>query len=275
MSRRTYATRKIDAEANALPFQVLLIAPSLGPDTSVYRALTSLYRIRSLRLEELPNRADVVRSDLIIVDVARADASLVRSIRMIREVSPHVPIIGHVDLSPTAVHSLVDLARAGGDEIVIHGSENLPGRILEILKRTTSHRVADLVAKELGNHQNPLLQGVVVSSMRHGRESCGVDTLAADLGLSRRTLSKKLAEAGLPPASQILSWSRLIQAAGCLQSSDCSIEAVGLGLGFGSATALRNMLRRYTGMCCQEIRTPEGLSKIIVMFCALLTEIAL
>src|ERR1035437_7575509 len=163
MSRRTYPTRRSAAEDNAFPFQILVIAPSLVSDPLVYRMLTSLYRVLTIGLNELPARADVVRSDLIIVEIALENVFLVRSIRLIRESSPHVPIIGYFDLCATAAHSLVDLARAGVDEIVIRGSENLPSRILEILKRTTSHHIADLVVKELGNQQNPLLEAVLFS----------------------------------------------------------------------------------------------------------------
>jgi transcriptional regulator GlxA family with amidase domain len=154
------------------------------------------------------------------------------------------------------------------DEVVVRGCENLSEEISAIEKQVESERVTRLVLEQLPAPVSPFARQVVQQSLRCAREPCRVNALASDLGLPRRTLAQKLERSGMPSPSALLSWSRLIHAASCLQSPACSIESVGLALGFGSGTGLRNMLRRYSGLCCTEVRSFSGLLHLIVLFCA-------
>lgn len=272
MSRRTSVGRTGRSQRQRLFLKILLVAPPDADRRLDFRSLASFCELRTIKTGQLPNKANVLQADLILVDVAMGDSSVIRSVRLLREISPGVPIIGYADLTPKAAHLLIKLAHVGMDDVILRGSATLFQHVVDINERMVPQRVTNMVSKRLQTFLAPALESVISSCLRHGRSSFGVRTLAADLGIAPRTLSKRLAQAGLPTAAALLSWSRLIQAGGCLQGGQASVESVGLALGFGSGTALRNMLRRYTGMSCGEIRTHDGLSRIISMFCDMIVR---
>jgi AraC-like DNA-binding protein len=70
----------------------------------------------------------------------------------------------------------------------------------------------------------------------------------------------------------MLGWARLVHAAADLEYGAGSVEEIGIRLGFGSATALRNMLRRYVGVRPSELRRADGSDLVINRFRLALTD---
>jgi AraC-like DNA-binding protein len=258
-------------EIGARP-HVLLAAPSLISDSPVFRTLGSKYFVRTLDPRDLPRAPDILWADAIVMEI-QAVIDPMKVIRVTRQLSKHVPIVGYVDLTPTSAHSLIEFGRAGMDEVIVRNSDDLAARIGEVLERHNFRRTADLINRGVGRRRNELLEKIVSASLRNIAGPFTVSSLASELGIPRRTLCKRIADDGLPPPSQLISWCRLIHAAECLQSTNCSVESIGIGLGFGSAAGLRNMLRRHSGMCCRELRTSAGLTRLLTIFCMLLPDL--
>lgn len=252
-------------------FEILVLVHSGAvSEDATYRRLASLYTLRTASLDQFLSDSDVARADLVIFDVPVVSPELIRSLRSIRRHSSYAPIAAYIELSPSSAHDIVELAKAGLDHVIIKHVEDLVARVQQLRKGTIFQHLGNMVVSQLQTSPVPFFEELMLCCFRHGRQPCSVDALAAELGIPRRTLAKRLSDAGVPPASELLAWTRLIRAAACLQTPDCSVEAVGFGLGFGSGAGLRNMLLRYTGMYCKEIRAPMGLSKLVLLFCATL-----
>src|SRR5581483_2431497 len=74
--------------------------------------------------------------------------------------------------------------------------------------------------------------------------------------------------ASLPSLAASISWSRLFVAARLLEDLHRPVGRVALHLGFASGSALRGMLKRYTGLTPGEVRCGGGLDRVIDAMCA-------
>jgi AraC-like DNA-binding protein len=95
-----------------------------------------------------------------------------------------------------------------------------------------------------------------------------VEQGAAALGVTRKTLVNRFAREGLIPPREILAWCRLLHAAYLLDDSGRSLEQVGLAIGCGSGTALRNLFVRHARVRPDAIRTGGALSATLERFAA-------
>jgi AraC-like DNA-binding protein len=89
-----------------------------------------------------------------------------------------------------------------------------------------------------------------------------VGEVASALGVNRKTLVNYSARACLPAPATLLGWCRLLLATHYLVATTRTVERIALRLDFPSDTALRNMMKRYTGMRAQELRHPGGIELI-------------
>jgi AraC-like DNA-binding protein len=93
-----------------------------------------------------------------------------------------------------------------------------------------------------------------------------VPHVAKQLGVARRTLTEHLAQSGMPPASALLEWGRLLRAAWDLENSEATVERLALEHGYGSASALRTALKRRTGDSPGQLRGPGGFGWVLRCF---------
>jgi AraC-like DNA-binding protein len=100
------------------------------------------------------------------------------------------------------------------------------------------------------------------------RRALTVVDVADAVGLHPRSLHRRLQRVGLPSPSSSISWSRLFVAVRLMREGTRSVEDVALSLRFSSGSALRNMLKRHSGLTPSELRRPEGLSRIATIFTA-------
>jgi transcriptional regulator GlxA family with amidase domain len=68
-----------------------------------------------------------------------------------------------------------------------------------------------------------------------------------------------LRAAAAPPPQELLAWCRLSVVAELLSTTPRTIESIALQLDFPSDTALRNMMKRYTGLRATDVRTRGGI----------------
>ena len=110
----------------------------------------------------------------------------------------------------------------------------------------------------LGPRLCPVPERLVGHCLARARRPLTVGDLADGVAVHRRTLGNWTRCAGLPAPAALISWCRLLTAAYLLRDRGRSVEEVALALDFGSGTALRSMLRRYTGLRTGEVRTQGG-----------------
>jgi AraC-like DNA-binding protein len=186
-------------------------------------------------------------------------------VQMLRRDYPSLPILAYCELTPDQVKEIPALVRAGADGVLLKGIDDVGAALRGTLSRSASDRVADEALQGLRRFIPKVEEPVLAYCLRHAYRPITVSEVAGALGVHRKTLCNRAIEAGLPTPSALISWCRLLHAARLLDDGGRSVERTARALGFGSGAALRNMLRRYTGLRPSELRQRGGTRFVITM----------
>jgi AraC-like DNA-binding protein len=219
------------------------------------------------RGEELLALAAACSLEGVVTEPWDADGRPVApAVRLLRERFLSTPVAVYCALSAETARELLALARAGADEIILRGVDDVGVVVRSVFAHAGMLRVAAQALQVLAPGLPPEVVPVVSHCLVHAREAPSVEQLAGAFGIHRKTLVNRLATAGLPSPSVLISWGRLLLAARLLEDPGRSVEQVGLALNFGSGGALRSMLRRYTGLRPYEIRENGGMDCVLHLF---------
>ena len=100
----------------------------------------------------------------------------------------------------------------------------------------------------------------------HASQARSVAGVAATLGVHRKTLLNRCVRAGAPAPAELINWCRLMVAAQLLTATGQTVEWVALELEFPSDTALRNSMKRYTGLRAMDVRRQGGVRVVVQAF---------
>ena len=214
--------------------------------------------------------ASAVRSgDVTAVLVEPQDgggASTIPLVASLRAGFPGVAVIAYCDHRNASSADILAMARAGVNELAFRGTDDVRIALTAVLTSAEHHSTATLVLGELGTALPAGIRPLVAYCLEHAGTPLSVERVAAELGVHRKTLVNRLTQAGFPAPSAVIGWCRLLVAARLLENPAQSAEQVALRLEFPSGTALRNMLKRYTGLTVREVRENGGLRCVIRLF---------
>lgn len=222
--------------------------------------------IRVRTLAELTMKLRTRDCAAVLFPVDDQSDSVLPAISLVHEHFPLVPTIGAIQW-PNDVPSLIRVVRAGLDDLIV-----LPdGNLEETIARATETRVQvsaseyaiDLAVRVVPDATKPIVEAAI----RLAPRAPAVVDLAFALGLSKRTLSRRLARAMLPQAGDLLAWARCLVAAVLLETGRTTVDAVARNLRFPSTVALRKTLRRVTGLRPTQIRDAlgaQGVAEVLV-----------
>ncbi len=227
------------------------------------------------RQAELVTLAENDLAGVIVVDMRdREGASTLATVRHIREAYPSVPVVLYCAISPETSRDVLAFARAGVNDLVLRDVDDLRFTLRTALATATDHCSARFIVEEL----EALVPANVVPMLRYclenGRRALTVEEVAAALYVHRKTLVDRLGSAHLPTPSALISWCRLLTAARLLEDPGRSVEQVALLLDFPSGTAMRNMMKRYTGLRPGEIRENGGVRCVLHALKRTLTDVS-
>jgi len=185
------------------------------------------------------------------------------AIERLRAECPSTPIVAYCWVAAGIARQILRAVRAGVSALALRGHDDI-GRMMDAVLEDA---VVDLIAEETVQHLGGDIPGyarpIVEYCVRHARDELTVVDLATGLGLPRRTLDHRLRRAALPAPGALISWGRLFVAAKLMETSERSVDDVALSLGFASGSALRGMLKRYTGLTPGEVRARGGLQCVV------------
>jgi AraC-like DNA-binding protein len=187
-------------------------------------------------------------------------------VRRLRRDRPSLPILLYCRLDGTTARSIVALARAGVDDLILPDQGDIGLQLRQRFFVAGMARGAEQVLSELASLLPPTVEPIVAYCLRHAHAPLTVGQIAGALGVHRRTLVNRLATTAMPSPAAIISWARLMLAAHLLQERGRSVESVALALGFGSGAALRNMLRRHAGVAPSELPAHGGWRFVVERF---------
>ena len=179
---------------------------------------------------------------------------------------PRVPVVAYCDHRRDASGDILALARAGVHELVFRESDDVRTVFASVLSSAGLQCTAATILERLRDRVPPDLRSVVAYCLEHAAEPLTVSRVAAALGVHRKTLVFRLAKAHFPPPSALIGWCRILTAARLLEDEGRTVERVAMELDFPSGAALRNMLRRYTGLRPAELRERGGLRYALTLF---------
>jgi AraC-like DNA-binding protein len=213
--------------------------------------------LSTLRTEEQPILA------VLVEPRDRDDRQVAGAVRSLRQRLPSLPIIGYCRIGHEHSASIRELAVAGVHELVFRGVDDTGVMLRSVLSSAAHATVADAMLSELLPLVPAPLHPFIRFCLTSPQHAHSVGGVAGALGINRKTLVNYCARADLPSPGRLLSWCRLLLAAHYLATTTRTVERIALQLDFASDTALRNMIKRYTGMRAQELRHRDGASVVL------------
>jgi AraC-like DNA-binding protein len=202
-------------------------------------------------IREAPPAAVVVADPFADSAAGRGPSAEVRA--LLREF-PSVPMVAAFQVTPGHGSDVRTLGDWGVVEVISLGHDDtatgLTHRLRQARGRPMRSRLENLLPHDTSGRARAILDAAVdvVMVQGHGRD------VAADLGLSRRTLLRWCEQAGLPPPRKLLAWMRILLAAELLDDPGRTVLSVAQVCGYSSDSSLRRVTQKFLGMSPTELR---------------------
>jgi methylphosphotriester-DNA--protein-cysteine methyltransferase len=201
---------------------------------------------------------------IVVIDVTDARGrSMAPAIAAVRQRFPAVPVLGYCSATGGGSSGLVDAVRAGATALVIRGIDDERYAIRAAIGAARRATIAQRIQDEVGLHLPASVHPLLRYALSRSADESSVEDAARSLGVDRKTIFNWMRPAGTLGPSGFLNWIRLAIVVGTLENPGRSAEQAALEAGFPSGTSFRNMLRRYTGMTCSQIRNAGGLARVL------------
>lgn len=228
-------------------------------------------RVDVLLLETVPEVAAMLRSslddfDVIVLPAVDRPDSMGTVERVVREIVRERPQVAVVAYCPPAAHysaQIRALAVAGVHEFVFAGIDDHGTTFRALLAKARRGCAAAWVMHELRPIVPARLHRLLEAILTHPDRVTSIPTLASELGVHRKTLFNWCDRAAFLPPAELVAWARLALVAYHLESTGCTVETIALELSYPSDTALRNTIKRYTGLRASDIRTRGGVVCVV------------
>jgi len=243
--------------------------------SEAFRGFASLLMIEATdELEEaLLARSPVCATVIFLAPTHQAEA--LRAAERIHAAFPEHPVIGYVDPRTLNSRFILETGKANLADLVLRDIDDSRAVLLRVLQnaeqRSVATRVVDELCHGMPRHVRMTLQFIA----RHLRERLDVPSIAAGLGVSRRTLHHRLEQAGSPSASELVGWCRVAFIAHQLSTVNASMATIAGQLDEPSWRNLNYLLRRYVGVGAQQLRRPGAFAETVATFHATFADRAL
>jgi AraC-like DNA-binding protein len=161
---------------------------------------------------------------------------------------------------------LATLMRAGAHQLVLHDLDDERTVLQAAFRSAEQTTVAEVILEELGDELPPSVRPLVELYLQGVDGPVSIQQAARQLGVHRRTLHHRMEVAGFPVPTELRAWCRLFLAARLLEDPGRTVESVALQLDFHSSSALRNLLKRRTGLAPHALRAAGGLQYLLAEF---------
>jgi AraC-like DNA-binding protein len=175
------------------------------------------------------------------------------------------PLVGYCRAGGEHSGDIRSLVLAGAHQLVFHGIDDTGIALRAILEAARQSSVSERANDAFMDCVPAKMAEFISFATRHPTTQ-RIAEIADALGYHRKTLVNRCAQAKLPPPYELLCWCRLAVAGELLASTRRTIESIALQLDFPSDTALRNMMKRYTGLKASEVRQRGGARCVVEVF---------
>ena len=250
----------------------------MGIVAALLRSPEQLHRLRAAIRGRYPvspcDNWDAVRRlcdaepvSLAVLDLYAGGRMDLEPVRQLRRLYPRLVTVAYVSVTPDRLRDLFDAGRAGIEGLIIADRDDAPTDLWTILEQAETRSVASGLRSAL-TEVDPTVRDAVLVAVTRAHENLSGDGLAKLLSIPRRSLTKRLIYAGIPPPPRLLTWGRLIVAAQMLDDLNRSADAVSAALRFPSGSAFRNTCQRYLHATPTELRQRGGADYVVARLLA-------
>jgi AraC-like DNA-binding protein len=219
--------------------------------------------LRALRADRTAVRAVILEAH---DESERPTAGLVRQVTRL---FPSVPVIGYCSPGTQDSQDIIALSAAGVHGLIFKHHDDHAALLRSILLAADQACAAAHVLHHLGARLPSRIRPIVEHCLFNPEHAHSVDQVAQALGVHRKTLRNHCRSVGFPPPGTVIAWCLLLMTAALLAAPGVVVGTIAVQLNFPSPTALRNMLKRHTGLRPAQLRTPTALAELCARFIAL------
>jgi AraC-like DNA-binding protein len=248
-------------DADPLPADEPLMVLAISTDATVIQKIGSEVSRADLVLEgpgATHLHASVACADAVLIDITHGVDGSLEVMRRAKARKPALAVVAIADLTMTAARAVLTCGHAGVDAVAFIGRDHLGAvidRAIDSCRRSHAFESAGKAIAEarVPDPANSLLRCALMVACRGGQ----VKSLCAALGLSRKTLDRRFAVAGLDSPGATLDWLRVVLAAQLLRDGRGSQEITTI-LGLGCIRTLRALVRRCTGAGLEDLHSQSA-----------------
>lgn len=228
---------------------------------AILEQVDTVAALEQLVVRSVPRVAAVIAEPF---DVHRTPVA--PTIARLRAEYPGVALIGLCQPAHKHSREIVALVHAGVHELVFRGVDDSKETLRQTLARASQTSAAREVLNTLRPHLTADALVIVETTLQYAWNDFTSRSLAQVLGMNVKTLVKQCRCCGLPTPGALLNWIRLMVVAYLLDAEGRALEHVASAFGLESASPLRNLMKRYTGLRSLEVRDGGGVRVVIDAF---------
>ncbi len=207
------------------------------------------------------------RQAIVVLELgSRHGRSNVQVLHTLRARFPAVPVVAYCLLTPTTSEDILDASRVGVNALVLRVYDDLGVRLQTALEAARNDSIAARTLSTIGPLVPKLVWPVLQYCIRNVQAELTASCVASALGISRKTLDRRLVRSLMPTAMRLIGWSRLLVSGHLLEKEECRADWIALEVGFEAGSPFRNMLKRYTGLTPSEVRQRGGFPCVLSAF---------
>ncbi len=188
--------------------------------------------------------------DVLVLDPAADGAIRSAEILTIGALYPTQPVILYLALSPGSLRAVVELARHGVSQVVLHRFDDDATRFRTLLGQQHDIAIVDAALAALLGPLSALtvpLARAVRRLFERPQRFWTAQDLALEAAMPRRTMYRELGAAGFSSPRRLVLGARLLRAYGYLREPGYFVADVVTKLGYGSARVLVRHTRELVG----------------------------
>jgi AraC-like DNA-binding protein len=219
------------------------------------------------RVDSLVQLAEAGPLSAVVTELRDIDGEVTgHTIAQIRERFPSLPIVVFVSLEASDVHELAHVPDLRATAVVIRAYDDLAAEVLAAIRTVPEHPAEVKILETVHRHAPRGLVNLFDFLAHAAVRPITVEQASKGVRVPRRTLGDQLKRANLPPMERLIGWMRLLHAAWKMDGHGRTVDSVANELQFKSGSALRHMVKRYTGRTPSEIWSLGGFSYLLGQF---------
>ena len=219
------------------------------------------------RVDSLIQLAEAGPLSAVVTELRDIDGEVTgQTIAQIRERFPTLPIVIFVSLEASDVHELAHVPELRATAVVIRAYDDLAAEVLAAIRTVPEHPAEVKILDTVHRHAPRGLVNLFDFLAHAAVHPITVEQASKGVRVPRRTLGDQLKRANLPPMERLIGWMRLLHAAWKMDGHGRTVDSVANELQFKSGSALRHMVKRYTGRTPSEIWSLGGFAYLLTQF---------